>query len=256
MRRKDAQVIHFMKKTIILIPSRLSASRLPNKPLLKINNKSLINHVYEKGQSTKIGEVYVATGDNKIFEEVIKNNGKSILTKKEHLTGTDRIYEAYEQLNRKDIDYIINLQGDEPLIDTNDIVNLNNFAIKHNSEIATLACKLETKNIENRNVVKVICDENIKKNKISPAKEFLRSVKNEKLENIYHHIGIYIYKVATLKKFVDLKQSPNEINLKLEQLRALENNIKIDVVFANSKPIGVDTNEDYLEIKKLMEYKS
>ena len=78
MRRKDAQVIHFMKKTIILIPSRLSASRLPNKPLLKINNKSLINHVYEKGQSTKIGEVYVATGDDKIFEEVIKNNGKII----------------------------------------------------------------------------------------------------------------------------------------------------------------------------------
>ena len=111
-----------MKKTIILIPSRLSASRLPNKPLLKINNKSLINHVYEKGQSTKIGEVYVATGDNKIFEEVIKNNGKSILTKKDHLTGTDRIHEAYEQLNRKDIDYIINLQGDEPLIDTNDII--------------------------------------------------------------------------------------------------------------------------------------
>ena len=80
MRRKDAWAINFMKKTIILIPSRLSASRLPNKPLLKINNKSLINHVYEKGQSTNIGEVYVATGDKKIFEEVIKNNGKSILT--------------------------------------------------------------------------------------------------------------------------------------------------------------------------------
>ena len=256
MRRKDAQVIHFMKKTIILIPSRLSASRLPNKPLLKINNKSLINHVYEKGQSTKIGEVYVATGDNKIFEEVIKNNGKSILTKKEHLTGTDRIHEAYDQLNRNDIDYVINLQGDEPLIDTNDIVNLNNLAIKHNSEIATLACKLEKKNIENQNVVKVICNENIKKNKISSAKEFLRSVKNEKIENIYHHIGIYIYKVTTLKKFVGLKQSPNEISLKLEQLRALDNNIKIDVVFANSIPVGVDTNEDFLEIKKLMEYKS
>ena len=172
MRRKDAQVIHFMKKTIILIPSRLSASRLPNKPLLKINNKSLINHVYEKGQSTKIGEVYVATGDDKIFEEVIKNNGKSILTTKDHLTGTDRIHEAYEQLNRNDIDYVINLQGDEPLIDTNDIINLNNLAIQHNSEIATLACKLETKNIENKNVVKVICDENIKKNTLHQLNNF------------------------------------------------------------------------------------
>ena len=256
MRCKDALVINCMKKTIILIPSRLNASRLPNKPLLKINNKSLINHVYEKGRSTNIGDVYVATGDEEILEEVIKNNGKSILTKKNHLSGTDRIYEAYEKLKRNDIDYIINLQGDEPLIDTNDIVNLNNLAIKHDSKVATLACKLETKNIENQNVVKVICDENFEKNKFSPAKKFLRSIKNEKTENIYHHIGIYIYKVTALQKFVGLKQSPNEINFKLEQLRALDNNIKIDVIFANSIPIGVDTNEDFMEIKKLMEYKS
>ena len=91
---------------------------------------------------------------------------------------------------------------------------------------------------------------------ISSAKKFVRSIENQKLDNIYHHIGIYIYKVTTLKKFVGLKQSPNEISLKLEQLRALHNNIKIDVVFANSIPVGVDTNEDFLEIKKLMEYKS
>ena len=256
MRLKDARTLYIMKKTIILIPSRLTASRLPNKPLLKINNKSIINHVYEKGQSTNIGEVYVATGDKEIFEEIVKSKGKCILTKKNHLTGTDRIYEAYEQLKRNDIDYIINLQGDEPLIDINDIVNLNNIAISHNSDIATLACTLETKNIENQNVVKVITDKNIEKNKLSSAKKFLRNLSDEKSENIYHHIGIYIYKVSTLQKFVGLKQSSNEINLKLEQLRALDNNIKIDVVFANSMPVGVDTNEDYLEIKKLMEYKS
>ena len=136
------------------------------------------------------------------------------------------------------------------------MLNLNNLAIKHNSEIATLACKLETKNIKNQNVVKVTCDENIEKNNFSPAKNFLRSIENEKSDNIYHHIGIYIYKVTALQKFVSLKQSPNEISLKLEQLRALDNNIKIDVVFANSIPIGVDTKEDFLEIKKLMEYKS
>ena len=113
-----------MTKTIILIPSRLDASRLPNKPLLKINNKSIINHVYEKGQSANIGQVYVATGDQKIFDEVVKNNGKSILTSEKYNTGTDRIFEAYEQLNKKDIDYVINLQGDEPLIDKKDIINL------------------------------------------------------------------------------------------------------------------------------------
>ncbi len=245
-----------MTKTIILIPSRLDASRLPNKPLLKINNKSLINHVYEKGLSTNIGEVYVATGDQEILKEVSKNNGKSILTKKNHLTGTDRIFEAYKKLKRKDIDYIINLQGDEPLIDANDILNLNKFAIQNNSEIATLACKLENKNKENQNVVKVISDKNLEKYNFSKAIKFTRDLGDEKLGNIYHHIGIYIYKVSSLLKFVSLNQTPNEIKLRLEQLRALENNMKIDVVFAKSAPVGVDTNQDYLEIKKLMEYKS
>ena len=245
-----------MTKTIILIPSRLGASRLPNKPLLKIKNKSLINHVYEKAKSTNIGQVYVATGDQEIFDEVVNNNGKSILTLKEHLTGTDRIFEAFEQLNLKDTDYIINLQGDEPLINVDDIINLNNLAIKNNSEIATLACKLEDKYIHNKNVVKVICNDDIENNKISSANNFLRSIKQENLDNIYHHIGIYIYKVPVLKKFIGLNQSYNEINLKLEQLRALDNNIKIDVIFANSSSVGIDTNEDYLEIKKLMEYKS
>ena len=245
-----------MTKTIILIPSRLGASRLPNKPLLKINNKSLINHVYEKGKSTNLGEVYVATGDKEIFNEVLKVNGKCILTKKEHLTGTDRIFEAFEQLKLSNIDYIINLQGDEPLINKNDIINLNNLAIQFNSEIATLACKLKNNYIENINVVKVICKENLEKNNISTAKNFLRSLSDKNFDNVYHHIGIYIYKVSILERFVSLKQSPNEIDFKLEQLRALDNNIKIDVVLANSKPVGVDTNEDYLEIKKLMEYKS
>ena len=245
-----------MTKTIILIPSRLGASRLPNKPLLKINSKSLINHVYEKGKSTNIGDVYVATGDKEIFDEVVRNKGKSVLTLKDHFTGTDRIFEAYKQLNLNDVDYVINLQGDEPLIDTEDIINLNNLAIKNNSDIATLACKLDSKNNENQNIVKVVCNKNIEKEQFSSAEYFLRVVGTKRYENIYHHIGIYIYKVTALEKFINLKQSSNEIEFKLEQLRAIDNNMKIDVIFANSVPIGVDTDEDYMEIKKLMEYKS
>ena len=119
-----------MTKTIILIPSRLAATRLPNKPLLKINGISIINHVYKKAVSTKIGDVFVATGDKEIFDEVTNNGGKSILTEKQHLTGTDRIFEAYQKLKTNNIDYIINLQGDEPMIDIKDIVNLNIQAIK------------------------------------------------------------------------------------------------------------------------------
>jgi 3-deoxy-manno-octulosonate cytidylyltransferase (CMP-KDO synthetase) len=246
-----------MTKTIILIPSRLSATRLPNKPLLKINNLSIVNHVYQKAKSTGIGEVYVATGDKKIFQEVIENGGNCILTEKKHLTGTDRIFEAYQKLNLNNIDYIINLQGDEPMINVEDVKNLNNKAINIKSEIATLACKIkDEKFFENNNIVKVTTDEDLSKDNTSKAKSFSREVLFDDQKNIYHHIGIYMYKISILQKFVNLRQTQNEISQNLEQLRAMENNITIDVILANSSPIGVDTNEDYMEIKKLMEYKS
>ena len=246
-----------MSKTIILIPSRLAATRLPNKPLLKINDISIINHVYLKAISSKIGDVFVATGDKEIFEEVRKIDGKCVLTEKEHQTGTDRIFEAYQKLGIKDVDYIINLQGDEPMIDIEDIKNLNNSAIKNKSEIATLACKIKDKKIFNKsNVVKVITDEKISMEKMSRANTFSRVVSSNDNSNIYHHIGIYIYKVSILEKFVNLKQSINEKNQRLEQLRAIDNNIEINVILANSSPIGVDTEEDFLELKKIMNYKN
>ena len=246
-----------MSKTIILIPSRLAATRLPNKPLLKINDISIINHVYLKAISSKIGDVFVATGDKEIFEEVRKIDGKCVLTEKEHQTGTDRIFEAYQKLGIKDVDYIINLQGDEPMIDIEDIKNLNNSAIKNKSEIATLACKIKDKKIFNKsNVVKVITDEKISMEKMSRANIFSRVVSSNDNSNIYHHIGIYIYKVSILEKFVNLKQSKNEIDQRLEQLRAIDNNMEINVILANSSPIGVDTEEDFLELKKIMNYKN
>ena len=105
-------------------------------------------------------------------------------------------------------------------------------------------------------IVKVISEEKILKDSITKAKTFLRKILQYNQENVYHHIGIYLYKVSILEKFVNLKQTENEISQKLEQLRAMENNISIDVILANSSPIGVDTQEDYLEIKKLMEYKN
>jgi len=245
-----------MTKTIILIPSRLAATRLPNKPLLKINGISIINHVYEKAKSAMIGDVFVATGDEEIFEEVTKNGGKCVLTKKEHQTGTDRIFEAYQKLDLNNVDYVINLQGDEPMINIEDIKNLNTNAINNKSNIATLACKIIDNNILNKSsIVKVITDKKISNESISIANTFLREVPFDYAANIYHHVGIYMYKVSTLEKFVNLKQTKNEIDRRLEQLRAIDNNIEIDVILANSSPIGVDTEEDFLEIKKIMNYK-
>ncbi len=245
-----------MSNTLILIPSRLAATRLPRKPLLKINNLSIISHVVRKALETNIGEVYVCTSDKEIFKEVKSNGGNSILTIQDHQTGTDRIYEGYKKLNLN-VEYVLNIQGDEPMIDIEDIKNLSLIAQKNKSEIATLACKLDhQKKLNDENVVKVETYDKLNFKTSSKAKKFTR--KNHKIDskNVYHHIGIYHYKVSSLKKFTELPRTRNEINLKLEQLRALENNINIDVILANNSPLGVDTKKDYMEIKKLMEYKS
>ena len=244
-----------MSKTVILIPSRLSATRLPNKPLLKIDNLSIIQHVYKRALESKVGKVYVVTGDKKIAEEIQKIKGKFILTKKKHKTGTDRIFEAYKKINKKlNCEYIINLQGDEPFIDSKDIINLNKSVISKNSDIGTLGNKISKVDFADNNIVKVITEQNIEKKKISKAKKFLRNCKYTK-KNIYGHIGIYQFKSSILKKFVSLKQTKNETKYRLEQLRALENDINIDVVYTKNKSFGIDTVQDYVEIKKIMEYK-
>ena len=242
-------------KTLIIIPSRLSATRLPRKPLLKINDISIISHVYKRAKEANIGEVIVAAEDQEIVNDVKNNGGNAILTSDKHKTGTDRIYEAYQKLNLDNIDFIMNLQGDEPAINIEDIVNLNQMMINHKAKIGTLAAKIENKlDLANENIVKVITENNLEDDPFSKAKIFLR--KSQDALNIYHHIGIYCYSSEILKNFVELEQSKNEIENRLEQLRALDNNIKINVSLANKAPIGVDTEEDYLALKKIMEYKS
>ena len=234
----------------------MAAKRLPGKPLLKINNLSIISHVFKRALEANIGEVVVATEDKEILEDVLKNGGKGILTSSEHKTGTDRIFEAYKNLNIKNIDFILNLQGDEPNINKDDIISLNNFMINNKSEIGTLAAKIKDDQIlNNKNVVKVITKNELDKKNFPIALNFTRENLSKTNQNIYHHIGIYSYKVSALKKFVSLTQTKNEIENKLEQLRALDNKIKINVALAKSSPIGVDTEEDYLAIKKIMEYK-
>ena len=241
-------------KTLTIIPSRLSATRLPGKPLLKINDLSIISHVFKKAQEANIGDVVVAAEDEEIVDDVIKNGGRAILTGKNHKTGTDRIYEAFQKLEVKNVDLIMNLQGDEPSINIEDIQNLNKKMVSNQSKMGTLAAKIKDLNdLDNENVVKVITNENLKNDGFSEAKNFLR--RSSEVANIYHHIGIYCYSTETLKKFVQLNQSKNEIENRLEQLRALDNNIEIKVALASSTPIGIDTEEDYLALKKIMEYK-
>ncbi len=246
-----------MSKALVLIPSRMSAQRLPGKPLLKINNIPIISHVFNRGIETKLGAVVVCTEDQEIITAVEKNNGKAILTGNHHKNGTERIYEGLQKLKIKDVTHVISLQGDEPAINPEDIKTLYSFMLKYNSEIGTLAAEIKKDSLlNNENIVKVLTEKKLNNSNFVKATNFSRKNLSKNSQNIYHHIGVYCYKVSILKKFVNLKSTKNELINRLEQLRAVDNNIIINVALAKSSPIGVDTREDYLALKKIMEYKS
>jgi len=234
----------------------MAASRLKGKPLLKINNVPIICHVLNKAIETGL-EAFVATEDKEIVTAIEQNCAGKVILTGNHKTGTDRIFEAFKKLKIENIDYILNLQGDEPMIEVKDIINLNKLMIENNSDIGTLASEIKNDTmLTNENIVKVITEKKLKNSNFVRAVNFLRKGIKKEDSNIYHHIGIYCYKVSTLEKFINLDQTKNEIKNRLEQLRALDNNIKINVALAESSPIGVDTKEDYLALKKIMEYKS
>ena len=232
----------------------MTASRLKGKPLLEINKLPIICHVLNKANETGL-ESFVATEDEEIVAAVEKNGGKAILTGK-HKTGSDRIFEAFLKLKKNKIDFILNLQGDEPMIDPKDVLNLNRLMVKNNTDIGTLASEINEEAIlNNDNIVKVVTEKKLDYTNFSKAINFSRKITSKEKSNIYHHIGIYCYELQTLKKFVSFTQSKNEVKNKLEQLRALDNGIDINVGLASKSPIGVDTNEDFLAIKKIMKYK-
>ena len=209
-------------KTLVIIPSRLSATRLPGKPLLKINGLSIISHVFKKAIDANIGEVYVATEDQEIVDDVRRNGGQAIMTSKNHKTGTDRIYEALKKIGKLDVELIMNLQGDEPLMNIEDIRNLNDQMIKNQSQLGTLASKINDKVLyENENIVKVNTKEHLDDLNFPEAINFSRKI-SEEGKNIYHHLGIYCYKKETLKNFISYNQSANEIKLIVDTTSAIQ----------------------------------
>ena len=242
-----------MTNTAIIIPSRLGAKRFPNKPLEKINNVPMIVHVLNRAREAKVGEVFVATPDNEIFQVVKKNGGNAILTESNHLSGSDRIYEAYEKELKNKVDLIINLQGDMPNIKPNSISKLEKLMRSNDCDIGTLASNIVNKNdIANTNVVKVHMYETLKDETFFKAKDFFRTKKDLNNEKIYHHIGIYAFTNIALTKYVKLARSKLEIERNLEQMRAMENNLIIKVGLSNSSPLGVDTKEDLEKVRQEM----
>ena len=242
-----------MKNTVIIIPARLGAKRFPNKPLVKINNVSIIIHVLSRAKESKVGEVFVATPDDEIFQVVKENGGRAILTKAEHPSGSDRVYEAYTKKLINNVDLIINLQGDMPNIKPESISKLAKLMRSNNCDIGTLASYItDKKDINDPNVVKVQVEQTLKDDNFLDAKDFFRIKKDLKDEKIYHHIGIYAFTNIALTKYVKFVRSKLEIERNLEQMRAMENNLIIKVGLCDSTPLGVDTEEDLIKVRKEM----
>jgi len=243
-----------MNKIAIIIPARLNAERLPNKPLKLINNKEMIRHVYEVAKYSNVGQVIVATPDQEIFELIKKHNGQAILTSDKHKTGTDRVFEVFEEELKSKPDIIINFQGDMPNLNPNVINNLAEHMKKNLCDIGTLASYIENSHEEkDHNVVKVITDKSITNKLFAKAVDFFRISNNPLNKLTYHHVGIYAFTNKALIRYVSLKRSKLELERKLEQMRALEDGMKIDVGYIDSCPLSVDTEEDLKAVKEIME---
>ena len=243
-----------MDNIAIIIPSRLNAERLPNKPLKLIKNKEMILHVLDAAKDSDVGQVIVATPDQEILELIEKHDGQAVLTSNKHETGTDRVYEVFKKKLNSKPEIIINFQGDMPNLNPNVIKNLAKHMKKNLCDIGTLASRIENKHEEKDfNVVKVLTENSIENKSFAKAINFFRSSNEPLNKYTYHHVGIYAFTNKALIRYVSLKRSRLEVERKLEQMRALENKMKIDVGYIDSCPLSVDTEADLKAVKKIME---
>ena len=241
------------ENTAIIIPARLASTRLPNKPLLPINGKPMILHVWEQAVAAEIGKVIVATDSDQIKQVISEAGGNCELTRSNHQSGTDRIYEALENFDQnKNINFIINLQGDLPQINRECLSSVVNLLSDEAAEVGTLVCEMtDHDEINSKSIVKAIADIN-PNTKIGRAINFTRTPEPSINGNYLHHIGLYAYTRSALEKFVHLAPSTREIDQKLEQLRALDNQMRIDIQLIDFLPLGVDTPEDLEKMQKLI----
>ncbi|MDD4971702.1 MAG: 3-deoxy-manno-octulosonate cytidylyltransferase [Paludibacter sp.] len=244
---------------VCIIPARYSSTRFPGKPLVDIGGKTMIQRVYEQA-SKALPDVYVATDDQRIFDTVISFGGKAIMTSDQHKSGTDRCYEAFTKLEEW-FDVVINVQGDEPFIQPEQIITLQECFNKPDAQIATLAKKITEKDgfdfLNNPNNPKLVI------NSRNEAMYFSRSIipfirgsetKNWISRHPYlKHVGIYAYRADVLCELTQLDQSTLEIAESLEQLRWIENGYSIQVGFTDVETVGIDTPEDLEKVKGLLE---
>ena len=240
-----------MSETIILIPARMVSTRLPGKPLADIGGQPMIVRVLERALAAGIGEAVVATDSEAIATAVEKAGGRAVMTRADHLSGSDRIFEALEAIDPEQrVGTIVNVQGDLPAIEPSDIRAALGPLDDADVDIATLAAVItDPAERGNPNVVKV-SGETIAPHRFR-ATAFTRA-KATGLGPHYHHIGLYAYRRGALERFVKLAPSANEKRERLEQLRALDAGMRIDVAIVASVPLGVDTPEELAKARKLL----
>ncbi len=240
-------------KTLVLIPARMASTRLPNKPLADIAGLPMIVQVAKRAQEAKVGRVVVAVDEQAVFDVVKAAGFDVVMTRQDHQSGSDRIYEA---LQKADPDarseFVINVQGDLPTVEP-DVVRASLRPLLENAstDIATLTVEITDEHEKtNPNVVKIvgspISDTRLK------ALYFTRATAPYGDGPLYHHIGLYTYRRAALEKFVSLGPSPLEMREKLEQLRALEAGMRIDAEIVQSIPLGVDTQADLEKARAIL----
>lgn len=235
---------------IVIIPARFASTRFPGKPLADICGKTMIQHVFERALQADVDDVVVATDDTRIFDEVMRFGGKVVMTSQNHASGTDRCGEAAQKLNLSENDIIVNVQGDEPFIRSEEINLLLKMFENKDVNIATLVMPItDETEVNNPNKVKVVFSHAMK------ALYFSRFpipfVRGELSDQFYKHIGIYAYRLKTLIDLTNLTPSILENAEKLEQLRWLENDQSIYVSKCYYESLSVDTPEDLEKILKM-----
>ena len=240
-----------MPHALVLIPARMASTRLPGKPLADIAGLPMIVHVLRRAQAAQIGEAVVATDSEAVAAAVEKSSGRAVMTRSDHVSGSDRIYEALEALDPEHrVDVVVNVQGDLPTIEPGDIRAALKPLADPKVDIATLAAEItDPAERSNPNVVKV------KGRQVAPGRLHAGTFTRANAEGPgphYHHIGLYAYRRSALERFVKLKPSANEQRERLEQLRALDDGMRIDVALVKSVPLGVDTPEELAKARKLL----
>jgi 3-deoxy-manno-octulosonate cytidylyltransferase (CMP-KDO synthetase) len=240
------------QNTIVVIPARLAATRLPGKPLADIHGVPMIVHVWRRAMEAKIGHVLVAAAEEPIAKAIRNAGGDAISTPPYLPSGSDRVAAALDLRDpAKRYTHVVNLQGDLPTIDPLSVQRCLAGLTNESVDIATIAAPIaKAEDVANRNIVKAIAPLGADR-EVAYARDFLRVVTPDHGPQYWHHIGVYAYRRSSLERFVSLPPSKNEKDRSLEQMRAMDNGMKIAVVRVDVVPLGVDTPAD-LELARQM----